>query len=341
MHRPTPLARTAPARSPATLVCLAAALPTALTPISALAHAVAGARIFVPTLTMDDPGVADEASLPTIQYQRSGANGGPGPTHEVDLGFEYDKRLTEFFGFAINDGWNIFQTDHAKTQTGFPNLTITAKYTFYINAEHEFIASIGVQREFGGTATLHTGGDKYGATAPTLYAGKGLGDLPIGLARGLALTGELSYAITDVKVKGSTVADPDTGATSVSYNLGSNNQWSGGISLQYSFPYLKAQVKDFGLPAFFNHLIPALEITWSSPSGSVTAGASGGAGTQLMYAPGVFYLADTWDIGIEALIPGNKATGTNVGAIAQFHLFLDDIFPHSLGKPIFDGADAR
>lgn len=40
----------------------------------ALAHAVAGARVFLPTLTMDDPGVSDEASLPTIQYRRSGAD---------------------------------------------------------------------------------------------------------------------------------------------------------------------------------------------------------------------------------------------------------------------------
>jgi hypothetical protein len=49
----------------------------------------------------------------------------------------------------------------------------------------------------------------------------------------------------------------------------------------------------------------------------------------------VIYQADSWDVGVEALIPGNRASGTNVGVIAQFHLFLDDLFPNSIGKPIF------
>ena len=30
--------------------------------------------------------------------------------------------------------------------------------------------------------------------------------------------------------------------------------------------------------------------------------------------------------------------GTNVGLIAQLHLFLDDIDPHGIGKPIFGNA---
>jgi hypothetical protein len=31
----------------------------------------------------------------------------------------------------------------------------------------------------------------------------------------------------------------------------------------------------------------------------------------------------------------NRATGSNIGAIAQLHFYLDDIFPHSLGRPLF------
>ena len=34
--------------------------------------------------------------------------------------------------------------------------------------------------------------------------------------------------------------------------------------------------------------------------------------------------------------PGNKQTGSHVGVIAQFHLYFDDLFPHSLGKPIVE-----
>jgi hypothetical protein len=48
-------------------------------------------------------------------------------------------------------------------------------------------------------------------------------------------------------------------------------------------------------------------------------------------------MADTWQIALEALIPINAASGHNVGAVAELHFFLDDIFPDSLGKPLFGG----
>jgi hypothetical protein len=35
------------------------------------------------------------------------------------------------------------------------------------------------------------------------------------------------------------------------------------------------------------------------------------------------------------MIPVNRQSGGNVGVIAQLHFFLDDIFPNSLGRPIF------
>ena len=41
----------------------------------AAAHAISGVRVFPVTLTMDDPGVADEATLPQAVWQR-----GPGPS---------------------------------------------------------------------------------------------------------------------------------------------------------------------------------------------------------------------------------------------------------------------
>jgi hypothetical protein len=296
----------------------------------AFAHAVGGARVFLPTLTIDDPGVSDEASLPTFQYQRSDADEESSATREYDFGFEYDKTITPNFGIGIEYGWDVFQAEHAKTATGFENLAITGKYKVYVNAAHEFIASVGVTREFGGTGTLRAGADRFGSTAPTLYFGKGLGEVPIGYLRALGITGELTYSIADVGLKTTRAVDPDTGLTSFQYNDGDANQWAAGVSLQYSMPYLKAQVRDLGLPEFFNRLTPLIEITWSSPATRPSA-----EGTQWLFAPGVIYQADSWDVGVEALIPGNRATGTNVGVIAQFHLFLDDLFPNSIGQPIF------
>lgn len=48
-------------------------------PNSVIAHVIAGVRVFPVTLTFDDPGVNDEASLRALLHKRSGANGGTGP----------------------------------------------------------------------------------------------------------------------------------------------------------------------------------------------------------------------------------------------------------------------
>jgi hypothetical protein len=46
-------------------------------------------------------------------------------------------------------------------------------------------------------------------------------------------------------------------------------------------------------------------------------------------------MADTCQIALEALVPVNAASGHRVGAMAELHFFFDDIFPSSLGKPLF------
>jgi hypothetical protein len=283
----------------------------------AAAHAYAGDRLFPVTLTMDDPGVADEASIPTFSAQRD--DGGDSPTNSYGFNFEFDKRITENFGVGINWGWNQNSISGGKNAGGFQNLFLSAKYQAYVNAEHEFLLSVGVVREMGGTGNINQGADRFGATEPTIYMGKGFGDMPIGLLRPFAVTGEFSYTFQDVKINSS------------GDNLGGVNAVNVGVSLQYSMPYLRAQVRDFGLPEVFNRLIPLVELTWSAPTGGAVA-----QPTTFTIAPGVIYMADSWQVGVEALIPGNTATGNHVGIIAMFHVFLDDIFPKSLGKPIVD-----
>jgi hypothetical protein len=293
------------------------------------AHAVAGPRVFPVTLTLDDPGVADEITLPQVTWQRSGGSDGEGTTHEVDLGFEWDKTITEDFALGVADGYDIFRTYGGGTHAGFENVTVIGKYRAAVNAAHEFILSLGVEREFGHTGTTHTGAEPFGSTTPTLYAGKGLGDLPAGWLRPLAVTGELAYTFSDRRLAERQVADPVSGTTTTATNNGASDGWSAGISIQYSLPYLVSQVRDPGLGSFLSHLVPLVEITWSSP-----ATAPSEDRTRWTFAPGVIYLADTFQVGLEALIPGNRAAGTNVGAVAQVHFFLDDIFPRSIGRPV-------
>ncbi len=302
----------------------------------ARAHVVAGARVFPVTLTLDDPGVADEVSIPAFTYSRDGGGDGNGPTKSYTFGFEYDKTITSNTAIIFNDGYTVQTMNGGKTQAGFQNLYVTGKWQAYTSAAHEFVASLGLVREIGGTGTTHLGGDRYGSTAPTAYFGKGLGDLPIGLARPFAVTGELSYVIADHALKqvqqapGSSLSAPFDTGIATQFNNGANNAWSGGFSVQYSLPYLQSQVRDVGLRGVLQDLIPVVEVTWSSPASSPSA-----KGTTWTVAPGVIYLTEWGEIGLEALIPANRAAGHNVGAVALVHFFLDDLFPNTLGKPIF------
>jgi hypothetical protein len=51
--------------------------------------------------------------------------------------------------------------------------------------------------------------------------------------------------------------------------------------------------------------------------------------------PGIIYVAKTYQFGMEVTIPVSRASGDGVGVIGQFDLYLDDIFPKSIGKPLF------
>lgn len=277
------------------------------------AHGIAGDRVFPATLTIDDPAVGDEMSLPTLStIHNSAAKDGNAPgSRQFDVGAEWDKRITEHFGFAINVDHTTVYQDGDGRQNGWQNVEATLKYQVYVNPEHEFMASIGVIREFGHTGALQVGADGFGSTTPTIYFGKGLGDLPIGYFRPLAITGTLGYQFSD---------KPNISA----------NQGVFGASLQYSIPYLQAQVKDLGLPDVIGRLTPLVELSLTTPSN----GAPGGSTTGTI-SPGFLYSGNTWQFGVEALLPATRATNTGVGVIAQFHLFFDDIYPHSLGRPLF------
>jgi hypothetical protein len=305
----------------------AALLATPLLASPAHAHATAGARVFINTLTLDDPGVADEAALPTVSWQPN-ANGGATQNQYV-VNIEIDKRITENLGVGLNYGYNVVTTKGDKTQAGFQNLSAQVKYQAYVSPEHEFRVSVGVVQSFGGTGNVAAGADSYGATAPTVYWGKGLGDLPIGYLRPLAVTGTLGYQVANVGLKTTTVIDPDSGGSVVNYNNGNNNVFFGGLALQYSIPYLTSQVKDFSLPNWVSRLVPVVEFTWESATTRPS-----NMQTSYQLAPGIAYSGDAFQLAAELLIPMNAAAGTSIGFIAQFHLYFDDIFPNSLGKPL-------
>jgi hypothetical protein len=74
-----------------------------------------------------------------------------------------------------------------------------------------------------------------------------------------------------------------------------------------------------------------VELAWSSP-----ASKPNNSPTTFLWGVGLNYTAPSYAFTVEALIPGNRNTGSHLGVIAQFHLYFDDLLPNSLGKPIVE-----
>src|SRR6202040_1145953 len=102
------------------------ALATALTMLptaGTLAHGFAGSRFFPATITIDDPFVADELSLPTVSNQKTGTD--PSGVETSNSG-ELAKRITSDFGFSIGYAWtHLDQAGPPHNPNGFQNLEIT------------------------------------------------------------------------------------------------------------------------------------------------------------------------------------------------------------------------
>jgi hypothetical protein len=107
-------------------------------------------------------------------------------------------------------------------------------------------------------------------------------------------------------------------------------EWAGAV--EYSLLYLQNNVREQGFSNFVAHLTPIVEYSFSAP---VTQGGGGGTGTV---NPGIIWSGQQEQFALEAVIPVNSASGGAVGVIAQMHFYIDDMFPTSLGRPIFGGS---
>jgi hypothetical protein len=95
---------------------LASSLALAFTS-DASAHCFVGARFLPATLAIDDPCVADEMSLPTVDYFPTAGIGAPAGK-EVDIEADISKRITADFGVDIAETWTQIRTPGAPTMAG-------------------------------------------------------------------------------------------------------------------------------------------------------------------------------------------------------------------------------
>jgi hypothetical protein len=290
---------------------------------SADAHGIAGNRFFPGTLSFDDPAVADEAIIPNFASSKHPAEGGDA----IDNRYSWSlfRLLTKTVGVGIDSGW-VHRDWGTTSRRGFDTTNLTIKGEVYRNDLH--LVSAGLS-----WGIAHPGAQGVGANAPDLIApgiffGKGFGDLPNNLAwlRPFGITGAVTL---EHPMTGSAVnfgIDEQTGQLSPMVTRKVDTlHW--GIALEFSTLYLTNRFTPGKLPKQepLNQLVPLVEFSFDSPRGEKT---------RATMNPGLSYVAVTWQIAAEAIVPLNSEAGRGIGGRAQLLLFLDDLMPSLFGKPL-------
>jgi hypothetical protein len=102
-----------------------------------------------------------------------------------------------------------------------------------------------------------------------------------------------------------------------------------GFALEYSTYYLTRRFTG-GPPKEepLHQLVPLVEFSIDSPRGHKT--------TATMN-PGLSYVADTWQVAAEVIVPLNSEGGRTLEVRTQLLFFLDDLIPSVFGKPLLSG----
>jgi len=302
---------------------LAVVLLCAPVPLShAFAHCFVGARFLPATLVTDDPCVADEMSLPTVSWSKTADMP---PATEWNISADLSKRITQDFGISFSDRWTQIHQPGGFKIAGFSDFETSAQYQLLKDGTHELAMLLGLIVDWGGTGASNSGiGTAFSLLTPTFNFGKGFGDLPeqAGWLRAFAVTGQVGYQVP-------TRSFDVIAGTPIPQVLA----WSG--SLQYSMPYLKSEIQDLQLPDLINHLIPIVEFQMSTPVANNFGNSFITIGT---INPGVIWVGSYFQVGLEAQVPVNGASGHGVGVIGQLHLYLHDMFPSTIGQPLLGGT---
>lgn len=279
-----------------------------LVPASSWAHGFAGKRFFPTTFQVDDPFISDEFSILINQFKQPG----DGPDRSTEINIDMSKRLIPHFGFEFHEAWQHLGSSDDGSANGFENFGIGAKWQFLTDEKHEAIMSLGTDIDVGGTGARQLGSESFTTISPGIFFGKGMGDLPdsMNFLKPVAITGLVSPSFPT--------------------KAGEEGDLNWGFTFQYSFMYLEDFVKDIGLGQPFKRMIFITEFPMSTCLDSGCGGQTTGT-----VNPGIVWAGKFAELGIAAEIPVNSASGHSVGVMGLVHLFVDDLFPNSLGRPIF------
>jgi hypothetical protein len=308
--------------------------------------AYVGDRYFPSTLATTVPTAADFYNPPYFVRLPDTATT---PTiHEIDVPTTYSRLLTQDLAVIFTETFRILEDANNGTRTGFDNLVIAAQYQLYTNPEHQFVFTVGGTAAIGGTGSPQIAAP-FSTLTPTIYIGKGFGDLPESMAwlRPLTISATAAVAVpTQDRILGlggpafqnlqsawtstSLVATPPPpGSTTLAeivnpkiLELGFALEWSL-VSNEYTGPNRTGT-------RYAEGWVPLVEFTTATPLNGPLAGRTTGT-----VNPGVIWVSRYLQVAGEAIIPMDAHSGRDVGARIQAHLFLPAIFPEFYSKPVF------
>src|SRR5882672_195414 len=150
-----------------------------------------GDRFFPSTLATTVPTPADFYNPPYFVKLPDTA-----ATHETDIPTTYSRLVTKDWAVFFTETFRILDVANKGRLSGFDNLVIGTQYQLYTSPEHQFVFTVGGTAAIGGTGSPGIAAS-FPTLTPTVYIGKGFGDLPDSLAwlRPLTVSSTVAVAV--------------------------------------------------------------------------------------------------------------------------------------------------
>jgi hypothetical protein len=296
----------------------------ALAACSEASAAWVGDRYFPSTLATTVPTPADFFNPPSLILLPETA--ATTPTREIDIPTTESKLITKDWAVIFTETFRILEQANAPTRSGFDNFVIGTQYALYTNPEHQFIFTVGGTAAIGGTGSSNVS-NAFSTLTPTVYLGKGFGDLPESMAwlRPVNVTANFGVAVP-TQSSTLTTATSAAGVTTFTQTINPNVAlWS------FALEYTLLTTTNYGNGKRYPQgWVPVVEFAFQTPLDGPNAGLTTGT-----VNPGLIWVNRYLQFAAGAVFPVNAGSGRGVGARAQIHFYLSEIFPDTLGKPIF------
>jgi hypothetical protein len=306
--------------------------------------AYVGDRYFPSTLATTVPTAADFYNPPYFVKLPDTAT--TPSTREFDIPTTYSRLVTKDWAVFFTETFRVIEDANRGTRSGFDNLVIGTQYQLYTNPEHQFVVTVGGTAAIGGTGAPGIA-SSFSTLTPTVYIGKGFGDLPDSVAWLRPLTISATAAVA-VPTESSTLTSlgtiniprTDTGAFTSLSTLPTGPTTLAetinpkilqlGFALEYSLVTNQYTGPSRTGTRYAEGWVPLVEFTTSTPLNGPLVGRTTGT-----VNPGVIWVNRYLQVGVEAIVPIDAHSGRDLGVRAQAHLYLPAIFPDFYSKPIF------